>query len=223
MYTAPSGPGRGTGLLRVRHAGGISEEPQAIAALARFRLLLLLRLASLYFLHHDPDAAPASSAGPRTAGRGFGLTGEREGVTPHASRRADSPRVADTVHATSDCCERCCSYSMGGRLPMELCSLDTFLASPLVWQLENARAAGERTGPAIRDEHSRRSGWTMSSAAMHLVLQSGGERREALRLVSEELAGRSWELVGAVTPPLAGLSTGSRPPCSTTAPILPGH
>ena len=83
--------------------------------------------------------------------------------------------------------------------------LDTFLASPLVWQLENARAAGERTGPAIRDEYSQRSGWTMSNAAMHLVLRSGDERRAALRLVGEELAGRSGELVGAITPPLAGL------------------
>ena len=83
--------------------------------------------------------------------------------------------------------------------------LDTFLASPLVWQLENAGVAGERTGPAIRNEHFPRSGWTMSNAAMHLVLQSGAERREALRLVGEELAGRSGELVGAVTPPLAGL------------------
>ena len=83
--------------------------------------------------------------------------------------------------------------------------LDTSLASPLVWQLENARAAGERTGPAIRDEHSHRSGWTMSNAAMHLVLRSDDERREALRLVGEELVGRFGELVGAVTPPLAGL------------------
>jgi hypothetical protein len=31
--------------------------------------------------------------------------------------------VADTVQATSDCCARCCSYSTGGQLPIELWSL----------------------------------------------------------------------------------------------------
>ena len=40
--------------------GRALEEPLAVAALARFRPQLLLRLALLYFLHNDPDAAPAS-------------------------------------------------------------------------------------------------------------------------------------------------------------------
>jgi hypothetical protein len=63
--------------------------------------------------------------------------------------------------------------------------------------------AGERTGPAVRDEYSPRSWWTMSNTAMHLVLQSGGERRAALRHVGEELADRFEEIVSAETPPPA--------------------
>jgi hypothetical protein len=295
--------------------GRALEEPLAVAALARFRPQLLLRLASLYFLHHDPDAAPASSPGRVAGRRGFGLTGEREGVAPHASRRARAGTIDDLAHPARgpfaalldadpqrglrlvgivvDAATTARAGTEAERGQRELAvelrlphwqqprtyrgtpgvwgwyrrlgtgafpamsalmalrawapgrlaagvsvrevaddvlqagtslafaavavavladdidavtdELDTFLASPLVWQLENARAAGERTGPAIRDEYSPRSGWTMSNAAMHLVLRSGAERREALRLVGEELAGRSGELVGAVTPPLAGL------------------
>ena len=78
--------------------GRALEEPLAVAALARFRPQLLLRLASLYFLHNDPDAAPVSSPGPLAARRGFGLTREREGVTPHASRRARAGTVDDLAH-----------------------------------------------------------------------------------------------------------------------------
>lgn len=295
--------------------GRALEEPLAVAALARLRPQLLLRLASLYFLHHDPDAAPASSPDPLAARRGFGLTGEREGVTPHASRRARTGTIDDLAHPARgpfaalldadpqrglrlagmvvDAATAARASTEAERGQRELAvelrlphwpqprtyrgtpgvwgwyrrlgtgafpamsalmalrawaagrlaagvpvrevaddvlqagtslaftavavavltddidavtdELDTFLASPLVWQLENARAAGERTGPAIRDEHSPRSGWTMSNTAMHLVLRSGDERRKALRLVGEELADRSGELVGAVTTPLAGL------------------
>ena len=295
--------------------GRALEEHLAVAALARFRPQLLLRLAALYFLHHDPDAAPASAPDPVVARRGFGLTGEREGVTPHASRRARSGNIDDLAHPArgpfaalldadpqrglrlagmvvdAATAARASTEAEWGQreLALELRlphwpqprtyrgtpgvwgwyrrlgtgafpamsalmalrawaagrleagvpvrevaddvlqagtslafaavavavlvddivavsdELDTFLASPLVWQLENARAAGERTGPAIRDEYSPRSGWTMSNAAMNLVLRSGDERREALRLVGEELAGRSGELVGAITPPLADL------------------
>ena len=295
--------------------GRALEEPLAVAALARFRPQPLLRLASLYFLHHDPDAAPASAPDPLAARRGFGLTGEREGVTPHASRRARTGTIDDLAHPARgpfaalldadpqrglrlagmvvDAATTARAGTEAERGQRELAlelrlphwpqprtyrgtpgvwgwyrrlgtgafpamsalmalrawaagrleagvpvrevaddvlqagtslafaavavavlvddidavtdELDTFLASPLVWQLENARAAGERTGPAIRDEYSPRSGWTMSNAAMHLVLRSGDERRAALRLVGEELAGRFGELVGAVTPPLAGL------------------
>ena len=295
--------------------GRALEEPLAVAALARFRPQLLLRLASLYFLHHDPDAAPASAPGPLAARRGFGLTGEREGVTPHASRRARTGTIDDLAHPARgpfaalldadpqrglrlagmvvDAATAARAGTEAERGQEELAlefrlphwpqsrtyrgtpvvwgwyrrlgtgafpamsalmalrawaagrleagvpvrevaddvlragtslafvavavavlvddinavsdELDTSLASPLVWQLENARAAGERTGPAIRDEYSHRSGRTMSNAAMHLVLRSDDERRAALRLIGDELVGRFGELVGAVTPPLAGL------------------
>lgn len=83
--------------------------------------------------------------------------------------------------------------------------LDPFLARPLIWEMESARAAGELTGLAVRGQAWPRSGWTMSQAAMHLVLTSDGQRREALRRVGEELAGRFEELVGAEARPLAGL------------------
>jgi len=83
--------------------------------------------------------------------------------------------------------------------------LDPFLARPLIWELENARAAGELTGPALRDQDWPRSGWTMSQTAMHLVLTSDGERREILHRIGEELAGRFEELIGAETRPLADL------------------
>lgn len=295
--------------------GRALEEPQAVAALARFRPQLLLRLASLYFLHTDPDAEPASAPDPLVARRGHGLSGERDGVTPHASRHTRTGTINDLAHPTRgpfaallDSNPQCGLRLTGmivdaatlarvrteaewgqrelalevklphwpqprayrgtpavwgwhrrlgvgafpamsalmalrawaaGRLDagvpvrevaddvlragtsMAFLSvavavlvhgidavsdeLDTFLASPLVWQLENARAAGERTGPAFRDEYSARSWWTMNNTAMKLVLRSGDERRAALRLVGHELAGRFGELVGAETPPLADL------------------
>jgi hypothetical protein len=291
------------------------EEPLAVAALARFRPQLLLRLASLYFLHADPDAEPASAPDPRVARRGYGPAEEDEVVTPHASRRARSGTIDDLAHpergpfaallgadsqrglrlvgmivdvatqarvstearwgqreltlelklphwprprayrgtpavwgwhrrlgvgafpamsalmalrawadgrlragdpvsevaddvlqaGTSLAFAAVAAAVLSDHIDAVTDELDTFLASPLVWQLESARASGERTGPAIRDERSSRSWWTMSNTAMHLVLQSSPERREALRLVGEELASRSGELVGAETPPLAGL------------------
>jgi hypothetical protein len=301
--------------------GRALEESLAVAALARFRPQLLLRLASLYFLHRDPDAGTASDPVPPAARRGYGPAGDRDAVTPHAPRRrrgrghiddlahpargpfaalldADPQRglrlvgmvvdAATTARATTEAGwgqreltlevklprwpqSRIYRGTPGvwgwyrrlgtgafpamsalmalrawaaGRLKAGVASrevaddilqagtslafaavavavlvhdidavtdeLDSFLASPLVWQLENARAAGERTGPAIRDEDSSRSGWMMSNAAMHLVLRSGDDRRAALRQVGEELAGRFEEIVGAETPPLADLVP--RPP-----------
>ena len=296
--------------------GHALEESLAVAALAQFRPQLLLRLASLYFLHSDPDAGPGNAPVPPVARRGYGPPGYRDGVTPHALRRgrgrgtvddlahpARGPfaalleanpqrglRLVGMVVDAATAARVSTEAEWGQReLTLELRlphwpqsrtyrgtpgvwgwyrrlgvgaypamsalmalrawaagrlkagvpvrevadhvlqvgtslafmavavavfvhdidavadELDPFLAGPLVWRLENARAAGERTGPAIRDEDSPRSGWTMSNAAMHLVLHSGDERRAALRHVGEELAGRFEELVGAEMPPLADL------------------
>jgi len=177
--------------------GRALEESLAVAALARFRPQLLLRLASLYFLHRDPDAGPASDRVPAlrswAAGRVKARIPVREVaddvLQAGASLAFPAVAVAVLVHEIDAVTDE----------------LDAFLASPLVWQLENARAAGEHTGPAIRDEYSSQFGWTTSNAAMHLVLQSGEERRAALRQVGEELADRFEEIVGAETRPLAGL------------------
>ncbi|WEO94653.1 hypothetical protein A6P39_011915 [Streptomyces sp. FXJ1.172] len=83
--------------------------------------------------------------------------------------------------------------------------LDPFLAHPLVWHLENGRATGLRTRPSTPGVDSPRADWTMSQAAMHLVVHSSDERQGALRRIGEELAGRFEELINTRARPLVGL------------------
>lgn len=80
--------------------GQALEEPLAAQALARHRPHLLLRLALLYFLGHDPEAAPVDQQAPaRAVRRGFSRRTGNEGVRPHAPRRARSAvGIDDLAH-----------------------------------------------------------------------------------------------------------------------------
>lgn len=83
--------------------------------------------------------------------------------------------------------------------------LDSFLAEPLIWDLETARAVSERSqvGPALPIPDAKRLTWTPQEVAIALVLGSDQQGRERLKRVGELLLARHSE-----SPAIAGTSDG---------------
>ena len=68
--------------------------------------------------------------------------------------------------------------------------LDSYLAEPLIWELEFARVVNEARGLAAGSEgikNGERRKWSLRDAAMLIVARAGGERIDELRSLGETL------------------------------------